>query len=47
MVALFLGIFVVAFGTFIILCAYARPFMGKSVSGGACRRQLIASVQAP
>ena len=34
MVAVFLGIFVVAFGTFIVLCAYARPFMGKSVSGG-------------
>lgn len=29
-----LGVFVVAFGTFLVLAAYARPFMRKSVDGG-------------
>lgn len=29
-----LGVFVVAFGTFLICCAYARPFMRRSVDGG-------------
>jgi uncharacterized membrane protein (DUF485 family) len=28
-----LGVFVVAFGTFLILCGYARPFMRRSVDG--------------
>jgi len=29
-----LGIFGVVFGTFLVLSAYARPFMRKSVDGG-------------
>jgi uncharacterized membrane protein (DUF485 family) len=29
-----LGVFVVAFGTFLVLAGYARPFMRKSVDGG-------------
>ena len=29
-----LGAFAVAVGTFLILCAYARPFMRSSVDGG-------------
>ncbi len=29
-----LGVFVVAVGAFLILCGYARPFMGRSVDGG-------------
>ncbi len=29
-----LGLFAVVFGTFLILCAYARPFMRRSVDGG-------------
>ncbi len=29
-----LSVFVVAFGTFLICCAYARPFMRRSVDGG-------------
>jgi uncharacterized membrane protein (DUF485 family) len=29
-----LGAFVVAAGTFLVLCAYARPFMRESVDGG-------------
>jgi len=29
-----LGVFVVAFGTFLVLCAYARPLMRRSVDGG-------------
>jgi uncharacterized membrane protein (DUF485 family) len=29
-----LGVFVAAVGTFLILCAYARPFMRTSVDGG-------------
>jgi uncharacterized membrane protein (DUF485 family) len=29
-----LGVFVVTFGTFLVLCAYDRPFMSKSVDGG-------------
>lgn len=29
-----LGIFVAVFGTFLVLCGYARPFMTKSVDGG-------------
>jgi uncharacterized membrane protein (DUF485 family) len=29
-----LGPFVVAFGTFLVLCGYARPFMRRSVDGG-------------
>ena len=28
------GVFVVALGTFLICCAYARPFMRRSVDGG-------------
>jgi uncharacterized membrane protein (DUF485 family) len=30
----FLGVFSLGFGSFLILSAYARPFMRKSVSGG-------------
>lgn len=29
-----LGVFVVVFGTFLILCGFARPFMRRSVDGG-------------
>jgi uncharacterized membrane protein (DUF485 family) len=29
-----LGVFTVVFGTFLVLCGYARPFMRKSVDGG-------------
>ena len=29
-----LGVFVVCFGSFLICCGYARPFMSKSVDGG-------------
>ena len=29
-----LSIFVAVFGTFLVLCGYARPFMSKSVDGG-------------
>ena len=29
-----LGMFVVAFGAFLICCAYARPFMSQSIDGG-------------
>jgi hypothetical protein len=29
-----LGVFAVAFGTFLVLCGYARPFMRRSVDGG-------------
>ena len=29
-----LGTFVVAFGAFLICCAYARPFMRRSIDGG-------------
>jgi uncharacterized membrane protein (DUF485 family) len=29
-----LGVFVVAFGAFLVCCAYARPFMRRSVDGG-------------
>jgi uncharacterized membrane protein (DUF485 family) len=29
-----LGVFAIAFGTFLVLIAYARPFMRKSVDGG-------------
>jgi uncharacterized membrane protein (DUF485 family) len=29
-----LGVFVVLFGTFLVLCGYARPFMRRSVDGG-------------
>lgn len=29
-----LGVFVIAVATFLVLCAYARPFMRESVDGG-------------
>ncbi|MGZ4226984.1 MAG: DUF485 domain-containing protein [Solirubrobacteraceae bacterium] len=29
-----LGVFTVCFGSFLICCGYARPFMSKSVDGG-------------
>ena len=29
-----LSIFLAIFGTFLVLCGYARPFMSKSVDGG-------------
>jgi uncharacterized membrane protein (DUF485 family) len=29
-----LGVFSVAVGVFLVLCGYARPFMGRSVDGG-------------
>ncbi len=29
-----LSIFAAVFGTFLVLCGYARPFMSKSVDGG-------------
>jgi len=29
-----LGVFVAVFGVFLVLCAYARPFMRRSVDGG-------------
>jgi len=29
-----LGVFAVVFGAFLVLAAYARPFMRKSVDGG-------------
>lgn len=31
---IWLSIFAAVFGTFLVLCAYARPFMSKSVDGG-------------
>jgi uncharacterized membrane protein (DUF485 family) len=34
LVIAFLSVFSVGLGSFLILCAYARPFMRKSVSGG-------------
>lgn len=33
-VATMLSVFALAFGVFLILCAYARPFMRRSVDGG-------------
>jgi hypothetical protein len=33
-----LGIFGVAFGTFLVLCGYARPFMRRSVDGAVKSR---------
>jgi uncharacterized membrane protein (DUF485 family) len=29
-----LGVFVLVFGAFLVCCAYARPFMRRSVDGG-------------